>query len=128
MKDTSPEMEARYRAMVMARPPGGERLRIVSDMFDITRSLLIAGIRAARPDITEGELRQELFLRYYGDEFSPKQREKILAAIAAYWERKANSRSTLPMDGTRERPAADEGRDDGRTRAHDGERPVAPAG
>jgi hypothetical protein len=75
--------------MIMARPPGGERLRIVSEMFDLTRSLLIAGIRAARPDITEGELRQELFLRYYGDEFSPEQREKILAAIAAYWEGKA---------------------------------------
>lgn len=87
MSDTTPEMEARYRAMWMARPPGGERLRIATEMFDLTRSLLIAGIRAARPDITEVELRQELFLRYYGDEFSPEQREKILAAIAAYWER-----------------------------------------
>ena len=87
MSDTSPEMEARYRAMVQARPPGGARFKIASDMFDLTRSLLIAGIRAARPDITEVELRQVLFLRYYGDEFSPEQREKILAAIAAYWER-----------------------------------------
>jgi len=92
VKDTSPEMEARFRAMVMARPPGGERLRIVSDMFDITRSLLIAGIRAEKPNITEGELRQELFLRYYGDEFSPEQREKILAAIAEYWGRKEAGR------------------------------------
>lgn len=33
-------------------------------------------------------LRQELFLRYYGDEFSPEQRKKILAAIADYWRRK----------------------------------------
>ena len=92
MKDTSPEMDARYRAMVQARPPGGARFKIASDMFDITRGLLIAGIRAARPDITEGELRQELFLRYYGDEFSPEQRERILAAIAAYWERKEAGR------------------------------------
>lgn len=96
MNDTSPDMEARYRAMVMARPPGGERLRIVSDMFDMTRSLLIAGIRATKPGITEGELRQELFLRYYGDEFSPEQCEKILAAIAAYWERTQALQDTLP--------------------------------
>jgi hypothetical protein len=88
MKDTSLEVEARYRAMVMARAPGGERPQIVSDMFDMTRSLLIAGIRATKPGISEGELRQELFPRYYGDELSTEQREKILAAIAAYWERK----------------------------------------
>ena len=88
MNDTTPEMAARYRAMIEARPPGGARFRIASDMFDITRAMVIAGIRAARPDITDAELRQELFLRYYGDEFSPEQREKILAAIAEYWRRK----------------------------------------
>src|SRR3954470_7793659 len=92
MSDTTPEMAARYRAMVQARPPGGARFKIASDMFDITRNLLVAGIRAARPDITEGELRQELFLRYYGDEFCPEQRGRILAAIEAYWERKGSSR------------------------------------
>jgi hypothetical protein len=89
MSDTTPEMDARYRAMVQARPPGGARFKIASDMFDITRAMVIAGIRAKKPNITEAELRQELFLRYYGDEFSPEQREKILAAIAAYWEREA---------------------------------------
>jgi hypothetical protein len=93
MSDTTPEMAARYRAMVLARPPGGARFKIASDMFDITRGLLIAGIRAARPDITEAELRQELFLRYYGDEFSPEQRERILAAIEAYWARRDDSQS-----------------------------------
>ena len=74
--------------MVQARPPGGDRFRIASDMFDITRAMVIAGIRAEKPQITESELRQELFLRYYGDEFSPEQRKKILAAIADYWRRK----------------------------------------
>jgi hypothetical protein len=91
MSDTSPEMAARYRAMVQARPPGGERLKIASEMFDISRSLMIAGIRAARPEITEVELRQELFLRYYGDEFNSEQRDRILAGIAAYWARKGAS-------------------------------------
>ena len=85
-------MAARYRAMVLARPPGGARFKIASDMFDITRSMLIAGIRAERPRITEGELRQELFLRYYADELSLEQRERILAAIAAYWARKEHGR------------------------------------
>ena len=87
-KDTSPEIDARWLAMVMARPPGGERLKIVTEMFETTRKLMVASIRAARPGIGEVELRQELFLRYYHDEFSPEQRARILAGIAAYWERK----------------------------------------
>jgi hypothetical protein len=91
MSDTSLEMAARYRAMVLTRPPGGARFKIASDMFDITRGLLIAGIRKARPGITEAELRQELFLRYYGDDFTPEQRERILAGIAAYWARREAS-------------------------------------
>lgn len=54
----------------------------------ILRPPYAGGIRAEKPQITESELRQELFLRYYGDEFSPEQRKKILAAIADYWRRK----------------------------------------
>jgi hypothetical protein len=103
MSDTTPEMQARYRAMVQARPPGGARFKIASDMFDITRGLLIASIRAARPNISASELRQELFLRYYGDEFTPEQRERILAAIAAYWARKEGH---PPTDDSAEAAAA----------------------
>jgi hypothetical protein len=50
--------------------------------------MVIAGMRAEKPQMTESELRQELFLHYYGDEFSPEQRKKILAALAASWRRK----------------------------------------
>ena len=74
--DATPEIDALYRAMVQARPPGGDRFRIASDMFDITRAMVIAGIRAEKPQITASELRQELFLRYYGDAFSPEQRKR----------------------------------------------------
>jgi hypothetical protein len=81
-------MQARYRAMVQTRPPGGARFKIASDVFDITRNLLIARIRADRPNISKGELRQELFLHYYGNDFSTEERGRILAAIAAYWARK----------------------------------------
>jgi hypothetical protein len=41
-----------------------------------------------KPGFAEGELRQELFLRYCGDEFGPEECERILSAIAAYWARK----------------------------------------
>jgi len=55
---------------------------------EILRPPYAGGIRAEKPQITESELRQELFLRYYGDVFSPEQRKKILAAIADYEQRK----------------------------------------
>ncbi len=88
MSDATPEIDARYRAMVHAWPPGGDRFRIASDLCDITRGLVIAGLRAETPQITASELRQELFLRYYSDEYSPEQRKKLLTAIADYWRRK----------------------------------------
>jgi predicted nuclease of restriction endonuclease-like RecB superfamily len=56
-------------------------------MLGIIRAMVIAGMRAEKPQMTESELRQELFLRYDGDAFSPEQRQKILAAIADSWRR-----------------------------------------
>ena len=88
MSDATPEIAALYRAMGQGRPPGGDRFRIASDMFDIPRPMVIAGIRAEKPQITDSELRQELFLRYYGDEFSPEPRKKTSRLIADYWRRK----------------------------------------
>lgn len=84
--DTSPEVEARFTRMLMARSDQ-ERLRMASSMFDLARRLVIASIREQSPGISEVELRQQLFLRFYGDEFSPEQRQKILARIRAAWER-----------------------------------------
>ncbi len=42
----------------------------------------MAPILARRPDATEAELRQALFLRFYGDDFASPQRERILAWLA----------------------------------------------
>ena len=57
-------------------------------MLGITRAMVIAGMRAEKPQMTASELRQELFLRYDGDACSPEQRKTILAALADYWRRK----------------------------------------
>lgn len=71
------------------------RYGIAYDMLDIhRRDALLARVRAARPELTERALRQEVFLICYGDEFSPEQREKILAAIADYWEHKTVRQDT----------------------------------
>ena len=56
-------------------------------MLGITRAMVIAGMRAEKPQMTASELRQELFLRYDGDACSPEQRKTILAALADSWRR-----------------------------------------
>lgn len=80
MKDTPPEMEARYRAMLMQRS-GEERLKMGCAMRETARALVEASIREQDPQATPEAVRKGLFLRFYGHEFDADSREKILAAI-----------------------------------------------
>ena len=50
-------------------------------MFDMARMQVEAGIRANKPDATRQEIRREVFLRFYGQEFSPEEQVKILKRI-----------------------------------------------
>jgi hypothetical protein len=81
MTDTPPEVERRYRALLMALP-AERRLRMGASMNATARALVRGSILARRPDATEAELRQALFLRFYGDDFASPQRERILAWLA----------------------------------------------
>ena len=82
MKDTSPEMEERYRRMLMALAPE-ERLRRGCNMFQTAKAIVIASIKnELGPHITESELRCRLFLRLYGTDFSEPTRLKILSRLA----------------------------------------------
>jgi hypothetical protein len=82
MRDTSPDMEKRYRQLLMQRS-GEERLIMGCGMWDTARALAEASIRQADPDITVAALRKTLFLRFYGHEFDDQTRAKILASIEA---------------------------------------------
>ena len=81
MNDTTPEVEALFRSMLLQRS-GEERLRMACSMFDTAKALASASIRETQPDISDTDLRRALFLRFYGHEFSPAQRDRILAAIS----------------------------------------------
>jgi hypothetical protein len=80
MKDTAPEMDARYRAMLMQRS-GEERLMMGCAMRETARAFIEASIREQDPQATPEAVRKGLFLRFYGHEFDADSREKILAAI-----------------------------------------------
>lgn len=80
MKDTPPEVDARYRAMLMQRS-GEERLQMGCAMRETARALVEASILEHDPQATPEAVRKGLFLRFYGQEFDADSREKILAAI-----------------------------------------------
>ena len=80
MKDTSPEMDARYRDMLMQRS-GEERLKMGCAMRETARALVEASIREQDPQATPEAVRKGFFLRFYGHEFDVESREKILTAI-----------------------------------------------
>ena len=50
-------------------------------LFDFARQQVIASIKRDHPDCDVGELRRRLFLRFYGEDFSPEEQEKILEKI-----------------------------------------------
>jgi len=80
MNDTSPDMESRYRAMLMERS-GEERLKMGCSMFDTAKALMQAGILDQNPHASPAEIRRALFMHLYGHEFDAESRAKILTAI-----------------------------------------------
>jgi hypothetical protein len=80
MNDTSPDIEARYRAMLMQRT-GEERLIMGCAMRDTARAFVEASIREHDPHATVASIRKAVFLRFYGHEFDAETQAKILAAI-----------------------------------------------
>lgn len=80
MKDTPPEMDARYRAMLMQRS-GEERLKMGCAMRETARALIEASILEQDPQATPETVRKGLFLRFYGNEFDAECQAKILTAI-----------------------------------------------
>lgn len=51
---------------------GVERLEMASSMHQTAKLLAQANLREQHPNASEAELRGLLFLRFYGDDFSPE--------------------------------------------------------
>ena len=80
MNDTSPEMEKRYHAMLMERS-GEERLAMGCSMYDAARAVVRSSMLNENPGLTESELKEKIFLRFYGLDFSETQKRKIIASL-----------------------------------------------
>lgn len=82
MKDTAPDVEAKF-AELLSQRSGSDRVRMMSEMFDMSRALMTANIKAADPAITHAELGVKLFERTYSQDFSPDELARIAARLRA---------------------------------------------
>jgi hypothetical protein len=69
-------MERKFRKMILARPEE-ERLKMGCSMHATARALVKASISEKDPIAVN----RALLLRFYGDEFEPKERKRILLAL-----------------------------------------------
>ena len=80
MTDTPPDVDARYRQMLLARP-GEDRLLMGFSMYATARALVVASILAKEPEASPERIRQAIFLRFYGRDFDRATRERIVSAL-----------------------------------------------
>jgi hypothetical protein len=99
MGDTQVTTEDHYKEMLLSRSPS-ERLKMASRMFDSGRKLVISGIVKGRPHLDTSQLRAQLFLRMYGNDFAAAERERIIKKIPKM-QLDTDSQTSAPKSGER---------------------------
>ncbi len=82
MFDTHYDVAIRFRDLMMSKT-GQQRLLMGCSMYDTAKKIVRSAIYNNRPEITDEEMKKEIFLRFYGQEFSRADREKFLSALTA---------------------------------------------
>ena len=77
MRDTSPKITEKVLEMIRQKTPE-ERMMMGFSMYETSRQLIINAILEKNPGISLKDLRCEFFLKFYGADFKPGEREKIL--------------------------------------------------
>jgi hypothetical protein len=77
MSDTAPEIQDKIDD-IYKNKTGEEKLLIALSMFETARELVISSLPK---NLSERELRKALFLRFYGNDFSREEKEKILSNL-----------------------------------------------
>jgi hypothetical protein len=78
--DTPPGVQAQFDALMQQRS-GSDRVRMMSEMFDFAKSLVLSNLRDVHPGATDLELRVLLFDRLYAHEIDPAQYARIAARL-----------------------------------------------
>ena len=82
MNDTHPEVAAQFRDLMKAKS-NEERLLMGCSMYDTAKQIVQSAVYNEHPAITPEEMKKEIFLRFYGLEFSRADKEKIFLMFAS---------------------------------------------
>jgi glutamine synthetase type III len=82
MNDTPPAVDAMYRELLMRKSPA-ERVRMAASMHDAAKAILRAGIPADCRH-NEVDLRIEVFRRFYRQDFSSEEMDRIVEGLRAH--------------------------------------------
>jgi len=81
MNDTSPAIDEKMLELIRKKTPE-ERLRMGCSMYDFSKSLVTRSILESFPNLTQVEIRREIFLRFYGNDFDSAKSQKILEYLS----------------------------------------------
>jgi hypothetical protein len=80
MDDTSFEIAEKMREMIRAKTPV-ERYKMGCSMYETSRYLVTRYILENNPNISKVDFQKELFLKFYGNDFSLTERESFFSHI-----------------------------------------------
>ncbi|MBI2967838.1 MAG: hypothetical protein HYY40_08500 [Bacteroidetes bacterium] len=80
MNDTSPYMQSVFHNLIMSKTPS-ERIAMCFEMMEDGYRLIESRIREERPDLTEQELKIEIFRRLYKNDFPEKEMSDIISRM-----------------------------------------------
>ena len=77
MNDTSPWAK-KIQDELFAKLSGEERLLMGLEMFETARKIVLSSFP---PNLSEDEIRERLFLRFYENDFTEEEKKRILANL-----------------------------------------------
>jgi len=77
MDDTSIYIKKKMSEMIQKKLPI-ERMKMGWSMYETSKVLIIRSIVEKNPEISKADLKKEFFLKFYGNDFTPTQRAKII--------------------------------------------------
>jgi len=91
MNDTTPDILKKQFEIVMAKPLKN-RLNGLFEMTDLSRKIIQNRITASNPNISEVDLKVELFKIFYQSDFDSQLLNQIASDMRQYWEKKGHIR------------------------------------
>jgi len=82
VNDTHPDIAIKFQELIMSKS-GEQRLLMGFSMYDTARRIVQSALASQRPEITAREMREGIFTRFYGHEFTDAEKKKILSALAS---------------------------------------------